>query len=333
MSTPLSQPVPSTDIQTGSSTGPLTPGAAGQEKASTRLAEEHVDLPRGNELSEAAALELAKSTRVHLVVLAGATDSGKTTLLTTLYGLFQWGAVAGHTFAGSVTLPAFEERCFLSRRDSGNVEPDTPRTHYSGPEALYLHLKIRSSSGPRPFRDLLCTDVSGEMFEHARDSTLDCKEMTFLRRADHFVLMLDSEKGVQPDKRWGMVEDARALLRSCLDAQMLRANCLVNIVWSRFDYFIEKEANKEHGAFRAQVEDEFRETFGGRIPKLCFGTVAARPLRVRELGIACGVAEFLAQWTAGLDAVNAFDLFPRSFAASRESEFFARRHSFLGSNE
>src|SRR4029077_11822880 len=106
----------------------------------------------------------------------------------------------GYAFAGSLTLPAFEERCYLSRRDSGNPVPDTRRTRYEGPNPLYLHLRIRSTEGLRPFRDILCTDVSGEMFEHARDSTAECKELIFLKRANHFLLFLDSAKGVQEEK-------------------------------------------------------------------------------------------------------------------------------------
>ena len=46
------------------------------------------------------------------------------------------------------------------------------------------------------------------MFEHARDSTDECKEMTFLKRASHFLLLLDSAKGIDPEKRWAMFEDA-----------------------------------------------------------------------------------------------------------------------------
>src|SRR5205085_5639270 len=104
-------------------------------------ASEYIDLPKGKELNESAALNLAKSRPVQWIVLAGPSDSGKTTLLTSLYELFQWRKVEGYAFAGSNTLPAFEERCYLSRRDSGNVTPHTPRTRYKGPHPEYLHLR------------------------------------------------------------------------------------------------------------------------------------------------------------------------------------------------
>ena len=79
-------------------------------------APEFIDLPQGRELNDAAALDLAKSRPVQWIVLAGPIDSGKTTLLTSLYELFQWREVEGYAFAGSSTLPAFEELCYLSNR-------------------------------------------------------------------------------------------------------------------------------------------------------------------------------------------------------------------------
>jgi len=287
---------------------------------------EYIDLPKGKELNESAALDLARSRPVQWIVLAGPSDSGKTTFLTSLYELFQWRKVEGYAFAGSLTLPGFEERCYLSRRDSGNPVPHTRRTRYEGPNPLYLHLRIRSPEGLRPFRDMLCTDVSGEMFEHARDSTAECKEMVFLKRANHFLLFLDCAKGVQQDKRWAMFEDARALLRSCVDSEMIGANCVVNVVWSRFDYFVAEESEARHQPFRAEVEKQLRETFDKVIPALMFSEVAARPLKSPTLLIGNGVPAILKQWAETPLEMKALDLFPRSYSGTRESELFATRH-------
>lgn len=287
---------------------------------------EFIHLPQGKELNDLAALDLAKSRPVQWIVLAGPTDSGKTTLLTSLYELFQWRKVEGYAFAGSNTLPAFEERCYLSRRDSGNVMPHTQRTPYKGPHPEYLHLRIRQTHGLRPARDFLFTDVSGEMFEHARDSTTECKEMTFLNRAHHFLLFLDSAKGVQSEKRWAMVEDGRALLRSCVDSAMIPARCVVNIVWSRFDYFAAKEADESHRNFRIETEEELRKTFDQLIPRLMFSEIAARPLEAPGLHFGHGVAPLLKQWAATPLEMTALEMFPSSYSGTRESELFAARH-------
>lgn len=287
--------------------------------------QEFIDLPQGEELNDAAALNLARSRPVQWIVLAGPSDSGKTTFLTSLYELFQWRKIEGYAFAGSNTLPAFEERCYLSRRDSGNVVPHTPRTLYKELDPFYLHLKIRSTEGLRQYRDFLFTDVSGEMFEHARDSTTECKKMVFLKRANHFLLFLDSARGVQQDC-WAMFEDAKALLRSCVDSEMIGANCVVNIVWSRFDYFVAREAEDRHQLFRVAVEREFRDVFDQLVPNLIFSEVAARPLEAPELHIGHGLPALLKQWAAAPLEMKALDLFPTSFSGTRESELFARRH-------
>jgi energy-coupling factor transporter ATP-binding protein EcfA2 len=290
---------------------------------------EYINLPLGTGLTEATALDLAKSRPVQWIVLAGPIGCGKTTLLVSLYELFQWAKVEGCAFAGSETLPAFEERCFLSRKDSGNVVPDTPRTIFRWPDPVYLHLRIRLAERPNPFRDFLWTDVSGEVYEHARDSTSECKELTFLRRANHLVVLLDSAKGVQSDERWAMVEEARALLYSCVYSKMIGANCLVNLVWSRFDYFVNEQTDKQHEAFRADAEEELRATFHNLVPKLTFGQVAARPLKAPKLGIGHGVPALLKHWAAGVEGLKEHDLFPESYAGRRESELFATRHFSL----
>ncbi len=328
MSTPPTQPPQAPKSSETAALELILPTAtdrvAGRDVVKT--APEYVNLPEGKELNEAAALDLAKSRPVQWIVLAGPTDSGKTTVLTSLYELFQWRKVEGYTFAGSKTLPAFEERCYLSRRDSGNIVPHTRRTRYDGPNPLYLHLRIRSTQGLRPFRDILCTDVSGEMFEHARDSTAECKEMRFLKRANHFLLFFDSAKGIQSDKCWAMFEDGKALLRSCVDSEMIGARCVVNVVWSRFDYFVAEEAQEGHTHFRAEVERELRETFNNVIPNLMFSEVAARPLKAPKLRMGHGVPAMLKQWAESPLEMIALDLFPETYSGTRESELFATRH-------
>jgi Double-GTPase 2 len=329
VSTPSQPPRVPKPPETGPNGGQAASPGAGDSPVELRTVEkapEFINLPQGKELNDIAALDLAKSRPVQWIVLAGPTDAGKTTLLTSLYELFQWRKVEGYAFAESNSLPAFEERCYLSRRDSGNVVPHTQRTPYKGPDPQYLHLRIRSTEGLRPFRDFLFTDVSGEMFEHARDSTTECKEMIFLKRANHFLLFLDSAKGVQQDKRWAMFEDGRALLRSCLDSEMIGANCVVNVVWSRFDYFVAREAEDRHRLFRVEAEKELRETFDQLGPRLMFSEVAARPLEAPALHIGHGVVALLKQWAATPLEMKALDLFPASYSGTHESELFAARH-------
>ena len=285
---------------------------------------EIIDLPRGKELREEEAIAMAVSRPVQWVVIAGAVRSGKTTLLSCLYDMFQWNRIPNFLFAGSSTLPAFEERCHLSRAASGNIEPDTYRTLYT-PLPTYLHLRVGIDRLPQKFIDFLFADVSGEMFEHVRDSTTECRELTFLRRAGNFVLLLDSKQCLRLDKRWKVAKEAQALLQSCLDSEMLDKNCVVNVVWSKFDYFVSAGDGNEHREFRDQVEAEFRESFQARIAHLKFGELAARPSKAPELGFGKGILELLEGWITFCPRQRKINLSPH-LGGNRESDLFAKRH-------
>jgi energy-coupling factor transporter ATP-binding protein EcfA2 len=285
-------------------------------------------LPTGKELDEPGAQKLEGARPVRLVVVAGAVGCGKTTLLTSLYELFQWGSVSGYSFAGSSTLPAFERRCYFSRTASERSEPDTERTPFG--EVRYLHLRVCPEDLSREI-DFLFTDVSGETFERARDSTVECQRLTFLRQADHFLLLLDSEKLIVKERRWEVAHDSMTLLRSCLDSGMLAANCLVNVLWTKSDYF-EAASDAEHARFLAQLEGEVRTEFGSRVGRLLFSRIAARPTQVDSLKFGHGLPELMSYWASASPRERLVDLRPAMALGSRESELYGYRH-FSGFGE
>ena len=98
-----------------------------------------LDLPHGNGLSAAETVAITRRALTSVVLFAGTAGCGKTTLLASLYLLFQRGPFAGYNFAGSDTLVGFEERVSLARTASGRDAPTTPRTRVSE----YLHLRVR----------------------------------------------------------------------------------------------------------------------------------------------------------------------------------------------
>lgn len=294
---------------------------------------EFIILPAGTELNEAQAQTMASGRPVRLIVIAGAADCGKTTLLTSLYELFQAGPIQANQFAGCDTLPAFEKRCHLSRVDSENEEPDTLRTAYDGPHPEYLHVKIQDVAAGASHIDFLFTDVSGEMFEHARNSTDECKKLTFLRRASHLLVFLDCEKAVHPEKRWGMVQDAKSLLQSFLDSDMLESACFVTVVWAKCDYFEAAKDKTPMNEFVKHVEDDFNASFSDRIPNFKFHRTAARPTRFPNLKMGYGVKELLGDWIVNWPQGRIMHLEPPvENGGQRESELFSRRHSAQSGN-
>jgi hypothetical protein len=322
MSTPASPPDPG---EAALADNVVSGSDAERKPATAGGSPDGVDLPSGREFTESGAISFAQARPVRWVVIAGQVKSGKTTLLSSLYEMFQWSAINGFRFAGSNTLPALEEVCHFSRIASSRDVPDTPRTPYK-PTATYLHLKVSPIAEVSAAVDFLFTDVSGEMFEHARTSTDDCKELLFLRRAAAFILVLDGEKAVRPDRRWAMVEEAKSLLQSCLDSSMLPETCRVKIVWSKVDYFEAASLDKTLlNEFRIEVERSFRASFGERIRHFAFAEIAARPTKSPQLSFGHGLPELLDGWVRDYSENESVNLFPDPPRGVRESELFALR--------
>jgi energy-coupling factor transporter ATP-binding protein EcfA2 len=282
-----------------------------------------VDLPSGKELDDAGAAKLQAARLVRLIVVAGPPGAGKTTLVTSLYELFQKKPVGKIAFGGSGTLPAFERRCHISRTASERSVPDTERTPYG--EVRYLHLRVGSDDLRHNPLDLLFTDVSGESFERARDSISECQQLGFLKMADHFLLLMDCEKLIDRVKRWDAANDSMALLQSCLDSGMLGNNCFVNVLWTKYD-FVEAAADSTHEQFFEKTINEFKTRFGTRVSRLTFTKVAARPMGVDNLEFGYGIPELLKEWSNDSPRDRAMNLIPEDTAGSRESEKFLTRH-------
>ena len=212
-----------------------------------------------------------------IIVLAGGSDSGKTTLLASLYEMFQMGPFQGFLFSGSKTLPGFEKRCHLARIVSERSKADTERTKTIDRVEL-LHLRVlKESSGQDDPIELLFTDLSGERFEMVKNSTEECLKLTILSRADHFVLFIDGALLIDLEQRQRAFMDGRSLLRSGLDANMLGKHTLVEIIFSKWDLIEPENKETEHSAFIIQIEELIKSEFADSFNNLSFFKVAARP--------------------------------------------------------
>jgi hypothetical protein len=244
-----------------------------------------------------------------VILLAGAADSGKTTLLVSLYESLQRGPFAGHAFAGCETLLGFERRAYLGRIECGRATPDTARTSVAaGPR--WLHLRVRTPDAFAPPRNLLFSEIGGDFVRLAKDSTDECRRLTLARRADHFVILVDGAKLVQRHHRLTAANDAALLLRSCLDAHMLGQSSFVDMVFTKWDDVLRSaelgEIEKSLDAFVWRT----RQHCEPRLARLRFARVAARPAPGSPLPFAHGMTELFAAW------VEASPVFARRAAAS-----------------
>src|ERR1044072_7601167 len=87
-----------------------------------------VDLPDGLEFDLVTGSLVTRAHLTRVIVVAGDKDCGKTTLVTSIYELFQLAPVAGYLFGGCRTFTGLERRCFFSRLASEQSHADTIRT-------------------------------------------------------------------------------------------------------------------------------------------------------------------------------------------------------------
>lgn len=233
-----------------------------------------VALPPGDALTPQEASRLTIARRCQLIVIAGPADSGKTTLITTLFHLFQKGSYAGYLFAGSETLVGFDKRCHLARITSGGDRADTDRT-IPGESRHLLHLRLRQES-LESLKDILISDVSGEEFREAKNSIDECRRLPLLRRADHFVLLIDGHKLAQLASRHGVRSDAMMLLQCCLDAGQLGSMSFVDVLFSKWD-LVEQSDSTDTAEFASAIEQNIAQRFGQRFARIRFARIAARP--------------------------------------------------------
>lgn len=228
----------------------------------------------GDELTPQEARHITYSVPVVLIVLAGDSQSGKTSLLSALYESYQSGPFAGYSFAGSRTLLGFERICHGGRLYSGRSIPATERTTNMD-VFRYMHLRLSRDS---TFTDCLFADISGELYQEMRKSTVECQRHQELCRADHFVLIIDGKKVSQQETRDLAVDNAHALLRRCVDSHLLGAHSNVTVLMSKWDELL---ASLGQQAATTLMENIFRAKFLSRFAT-CLGSlrcdfVAAMP--------------------------------------------------------
>lgn len=250
-----------------------------------------IDLPHGKGLTVAEANAIARRSLARVILFAGTAHSGKTTLLASLYLLFQRQPFANYVFAGSETLVGFEERTFFAMIASGRAEATTERTV----KTELLHLRVRQSDGLAPPRDVLLCDVSGEDFREAKDSTDGCRKLSIIGRADTFVLLVDGEKLADITTRQRAKNDALTLLRNCLDAEMLTASTHVDVLFTKWDIVLGSTSKQEIEEFTLQVQQTIRDQFLTRLARIRFQRIAAQPSSP-NVALGFGLEDVFAAW-------------------------------------
>jgi len=256
---------------------------------------DRVHLARGEALTVEEVDEFLRWRPATFVCIVGESQSGKTTLVSSLYERFLDGAFGGFEFTSSRTLLGFERRSHLNRVESGRAKPDTLRTSLQD-GLRYFHFAVTRArlSGPRV--DLLLSDRSGEVYRSARNTSNVVVTLTEISQADRVVLLLDGGKIIDPFERSGALQSVRQMLRVLVDNSAVGRTSCVQIVTTKVDLLAESPARSEIGPILSAYRERLHQDFSPKLHTLSFYEIAARDPS-SKLPLAHGLDVLLNTWT------------------------------------
>ncbi len=202
----------------------------------------------GNELGLQDALKITQGRYAHLIAILGQANAGKTCMLSALYLMACYGGLLPRfAFAGSYTLPGFEQRARGLRTWAQGRLPEqfTDHTHLDDPRQpglLHLALADRKNSGERV--ELLLTDLPGEWTARLITQAQTSERFQFLDRADGVVIAIDGPKLVSTGQRQVELVNLRQLIdRLAQNVKLNTSTPLVLAVCKADELRLEMPAN------------------------------------------------------------------------------------------
>jgi hypothetical protein len=189
-------------------------------------------LPDAEALSVTAAQAILRNQACSVIAIIGPHDSGKTSLIGSIYDLFQRGPVGGYAFAGSSTLHSFERACHDSRTTSNREEPHMERTGTG--EATYFHLDLVQGKSQSK-RAALFANRAGEDYMDTHSDPDLAKTFAELRRSDTLTLLADGMKLLDDSERHLVREDICQSIRAFYEAGQTRTWQRLAVVLTKVD--------------------------------------------------------------------------------------------------
>jgi hypothetical protein len=234
----------------------LQPEETGDEAQGPVDEATRISLGSSDELSVALANDILKSRYCTVVVVGGEHLCGKTTFVSGLYQSFAFGGLGEFEFAGSETLYGFEFRCHKARLISN--EPAIGSTRTRGLDARFLHIEVESR--PKGRSNILLSDISGEMFEAIRASGEYCASLDVMRRADHFIYLVDGAAIANRYTRASVRDHATTAFRRLLTAGVLERGTPVRVIFNKSDVL--RDADEEAASLVLRIKTELAQILG-----------------------------------------------------------------------
>ena len=273
---------------------------------------------------------IAAKESAKMIVLVGPVASGKTTMETSLYQLFQNSPVNDFYFAGSYSLQGFEQRSFYTRIKSKGNEPQTQRTsletNLEGGHA-FLHIRLWNK-GNNIISNLILADISGEAFANHNGQINDVKiSFPFIERADFIAGILDGEKLCNSKTRNSTVAEIVEMVRTFRDADLITDGCALQIIFSKYDIF-SKVA--DYDSILQKIKQQIEARLSALFTDIEYYNVAAMPNTVDEFRVGYGLEDLLRGWVrkqSGKSAMKMDEPF------SELTEYDRLYYKFLGESD
>jgi hypothetical protein len=250
-------------------------------------------LPDAEALSVSGAQAILRNQACSVIAIIGPHDSGKTSLIGSIYDLFQRGPVGEYAFAGSTTLHSFERACHDSRTASNREEPHMERTGTG--EATYFHLDLVQKESQSK-RAALFANRAGEDYMDTHSDPDLAKTFAELPRSDTLTLLADGMKLLDDCERHLVREDICQSIRAFYEAGQTRTWQRLAVVLTKVDAVrgMQEKCERALRHFDSIVMD-VREQFLNDFVEIQAFQVAASPKNeTAERGE--GMVELLSYW-------------------------------------
>jgi hypothetical protein len=253
---------------------------------------EGVRLPGADTLSIADTAKLLRAGDARIIAIIGPSDAGKTSLIASLYDLFQEGPVSGVEFARSLTLHAFEHACHDARAASRRGVPHINRTPRG--EVRFYHLDL----GDGPAGDALALamgDRAGEEYRNAADDASIVTGFPEIQRADSLTLLVDGERLLGSGPRHNLRSEITMMLQGMIDGGAVQVGQRLALVLTKMDLVQESPYQARVAGDFAGLLDHLAQLFGHVFSVIQAFRIAASP-KTDTLRRGTGVPELLAFW-------------------------------------
>lgn len=219
------------------------------------------------------ATDVLRAKKSCVITVIGPSDAGKTTFALCLYEALQHGPFHAWSFAGSLTLHAFEKRSHYSRILCGKPKPDTLRTPLS--DGLgFLHLEIKDQHAD--YLDILISDRSGEYYGNVANGIEGVDDIHEVSRADYLLFFIDGLR-LGTDERHGVTSDIKILIRSLIESNVLRSNQRIGLVLTKYDQVNVSPYKERIESDFDKLASQILDTYGNKFPNIKTYKIAARP--------------------------------------------------------